>query len=124
LEHVLQDESGNADAVFKHINTSVLVKLKHLVDGFQHGFDVFVVVPCQELFHGLHVVVLPYSLAQLVVFGRDVLILQSAEKGFVRWQLTDVQFVRGRHPFVREKPFQFYTLVGLQVLAVLKPRAR
>jgi hypothetical protein len=42
----------------------------------------------------------------------------------VRWQLTDVQFVRGRHPFVREKPFQFCTLVGLQVLAVLKPRAR
>jgi hypothetical protein len=30
-----------------HINTSVLVKLKHLVDGFQHGFDVFIVVRWQ-----------------------------------------------------------------------------
>jgi hypothetical protein len=44
LEHVFQCESGNADAVFKHIDVAILVKLKHLVDGFQHGFDVFVVV--------------------------------------------------------------------------------
>jgi hypothetical protein len=51
------EDNGNADAVFKHIDVAILVKLKHLVDGFQHGFDVFVVVPCQELFHGLHVVV-------------------------------------------------------------------
>jgi hypothetical protein len=42
LEHVLQCESGNADAVFKHIDVAILVKLKHLVDGFQHGFNVFV----------------------------------------------------------------------------------
>ena len=118
MEHVLQDESGNA--VFKYINTSVLIKLKHLVYGFQHGFNVFVVVPCEELFHGFHVVVLPYSLAQLVDFGRDVLILQSAEKGFVRWQLDDVQFVQGRHPLVREGPFLFCTLLGFQVLAIAK----
>jgi hypothetical protein len=37
LEHVLQCESGNADAVFKHIDVAILVKLKHLVDGFQHS---------------------------------------------------------------------------------------
>jgi hypothetical protein len=43
LDKLLQCESGNADAVFKHIDVAILVKLKHLVDGFQHGFDVFVV---------------------------------------------------------------------------------
>jgi hypothetical protein len=29
--------------------------------------------------------IFPHVQAQLVVFGRDVLILQSAEKGFVGW---------------------------------------
>jgi hypothetical protein len=28
---------------------AILVKLKHLVDGFQHGFDVFIVVRWQHL---------------------------------------------------------------------------
>jgi hypothetical protein len=51
----------------------------------QHRLHVFVIIPCQNLFHGLHVVLFPHVQAQLVVFGRDVLILQSAEKGFVGW---------------------------------------
>ena len=79
---------------------------------------------CQELFHGLHVVVLPYSLAQLVVFGRDIFVFQSAEKGFVRGELADVEFVQGRHPFVREEPFLFCTLVGFQVLTITKVRGK
>jgi hypothetical protein len=74
-----------------------------------HGFYVFVLVLLQELFHCLRVVILPYSLAQLVIFGRDVFVLQCTENGFVRWQLADVQFVQGRHLLVREEPLLFCT---------------
>ena len=52
---------------------------------FQSPGDVFVTIPHTEMVHGLHVVLLPHVKAELVVFGRDVLILQGAEKGFVGW---------------------------------------
>ena len=68
--------------------------------------------------HGLHVVLLPHMQAQL-----DVLNLQGAEKGFMGWQLADVQFVKGRHPLVREEPLLFCTLVSFQVLTITKTSA-
>ena len=103
---------------------AILDKLKHIADGFQNGFDVFVVVPCQELFHGLHVVVFPYSLEQLVVFGRDIFVFQSTVEVFVRWQLADVEFIQRGHPLVWEEPFLFCTLVGFQVLTITKARGK
>jgi hypothetical protein len=63
----------------------------------------------QELFHGLHVAVFPYSLAQLVVFGSDIFVFQCTEKGFVRGELADVEFVQGRHPFVQKMALFFGT---------------
>ena len=78
LEYVLKDESGNADAVFKHINTSVLVKLKHFVDGFQHGFYVFVIIQHKEIVHVLHVVLFQHGQAQLVVLPKLKIITGSS----------------------------------------------
>ena len=43
------------------------------------------------------VVVLPEVLILIIV-----LIIQSADKGIVRWQLADVQFVQVHHPLVWE----------------------
>ena len=122
MEHVLQCESGNADAVFKHIDVAVLVKLKHLVDGFQHGFDVFVVVPCQELFHGLHVVVFPHSGTAGSLRQRYFRFLKYCRR--LRGGLADVQFVHRGHPLVREEPFLFCRLVGFQVLTISKARGK
>jgi hypothetical protein len=74
--------------------------------------------------HGLHVVVFPYSLAQLVVFGRDIFVFQTTVEGFVRWQMADVEFIQRGHPLVREEPFLFCTLVGFQVLTITKARGK
>jgi hypothetical protein len=60
----------------------------------------------------------------LVVFDRDVLILQGTVEGFVRWQLTDVQFVQRGDSLVWEEPLLFCTLVGFQVLTVTKTRSQ
>jgi hypothetical protein len=46
------------------------------------------------------------------------------KKGFVRGELADVEFVQGRHPFVREEPFLFCTLVGFQVLTITKVQGK
>jgi hypothetical protein len=61
-----------------------------------------------------------HTLAQLVVFGRDIFIFQCTEKGFVRGELADVEFVQGRHPFVREMTLFFGTAVSFQVLTITK----
>jgi hypothetical protein len=99
--------------ILKHIDVAILVKLKHFVDGFQHGFDVFV-VPCHELFHGLHVVVLPYSLAQLVVFGRDIFVFQSTVEGFVRWKLADQDLEEYKDDDEREREEKKHHLYQLK----------
>ena len=65
-----------------------------------------------------------HTLAQLVVCGRDIFVFQSAEKGFVRWQLADIQFVQRGHLLVWEEPFLFCTLVGFQVLTITKARGK
>jgi hypothetical protein len=65
-----------------------------------------------------------HTLAQLVVFGRDIFAFQSAEKGFVRWQLADVQFVQRGHLLAREEPFLFCTRVGFHVLTITKARGK
>jgi hypothetical protein len=44
------------------------------------------------------------SLAQMVVFGRDIFVFQSTVEGFVRWQMADVEFIQRGHPLVREEP--------------------
>jgi hypothetical protein len=55
--------------------------------------DLYDLYTDQELFHGLHVAVFPYSLAQLVVFGRDIFVFQSTVEGFVRGELADVEYM-------------------------------
>ena len=38
----------------------------------------------------------------------------------MRWQLADDEFVKGRHPLVREEPLLFCTLVSFQLLTITK----
>jgi hypothetical protein len=51
------------------------------------------------------------------------LVFQCTEKGFVREELADVEFVSGRHSFVREMTLFFGTAVNIQVLTITKTRS-
>ena len=96
-----------------------------MCDIFIMCFVLFLFVTCfgWNFFHGGHVVVFPYFLAQLVVFGRDVAVLYGAVEGFVRWQLADVQFLQRGHPLVREKALLLRTFISFQVLTITKTKS-
>ena len=63
VEQIEQRQTGNADAIFKYIDASLLVEDRLLTDGFHEGYYVEVIIPHQEIAHGFHMRISPYPLA-------------------------------------------------------------
>ena len=84
FEEIEQCQSGNAYAIFEHIDVMLLVEGELFVDSLEEGYDIAVVIPHQKVAHRLHSIIAPRHLTQSVVLVGYAFVLESTVEGFLR----------------------------------------
>ena len=83
FEEIEQCQSGNADAIFEHIDVMLLVEGELFVDSLEEGYNIAVVIPHEKVAHRLHSIIAPRHLTQSIVLVGYALVLESTLERFL-----------------------------------------
>ena len=83
FEEIEQCQSGNAYAIFEHIDVMLLVEGELFVDSLEEGCDIAVVIPHEKVAHRLHSIIAPRHLTQRVVLVGYAFVLESTIERFL-----------------------------------------
>ena len=102
-QDVLLGYAREGDRVLEDVDPKVGVKLLHLLQRFQEGGNVQVVVVLQPVTEGPHTLLAEDAVTVVVLLQREaVLTLELGIPGHVGQQAREVQLVRAVEPLVRE----------------------
>ena len=83
LEETEQCQSGNAYAIFEHIDVMLMVEGELFVDSLEEGNDIAVVILHEKVAHRLHSIIAPRHLTQSVVLVGYAFIIESTVERFL-----------------------------------------
>ena len=83
FEEIEQCQSGNAYAIFEHIDVMLLVEGELFVDSLEEGNDIAVIIPHEKVAHRLHSIIAPRHLTQSVVIVGYAFVLESTVERFL-----------------------------------------
>ena len=83
FEEIEQCQSGNAYAIFEHIDVMLLVEGELFVDSLEEGNDIAVVIPHEKGAHRLHSIIAPCHLTQSVILVGYAFVLESTLERFL-----------------------------------------
>ena len=118
-QNVLLGYARKRDRVLKDVHSKVCVECLHLLERFQKGGDVQIVVVLQPVAEGLHASLTENAVAVVVLLEREnVLALELGIPSQVGWQARKVQLGRTVEPLVREPGLGERGAVDLDPLVV------
>ena len=124
-QDVVLGYAREGDRVLEDVHPKVGVKLLHLLESFQEGGDVQVVVVLQPVAEGPHATLAEDAVAVVVLLQREhVLALEPGIPGHVGRKTREVQLVRAVEPLVREPGIGQGGAVGLDPLVVRDARSQ
>ena len=85
VEEIEQCQSGNAYAIFEHIDVLLLVEGELFVDSLEERFDVAVVIPHEKIMHRFHSIITPHCVTASIVLVGYTFVLESTVECFLRW---------------------------------------
>ena len=102
-QDILLRYTRQGDRVLEDVDPKVGVELLHLLQRFQEGGDVQVVIVLQPVTEGSHTLLAEDTVAVVVLLQREaVLTLELGIPSHVRGKAGEVQLVRAVEPLVRE----------------------
>ena len=124
-QDVLLGYTREGDRVLEDVHPKVGVKLLHLLERFQEGGDVQVVVVLQPVAEGPHATLSEDAVAVVVLLQREaVLTLELGIPSHVRGKAEEVQLVRTVEPLVREPGLGQGGTVSLDPLVIRDARGQ
>ena len=124
-QDVLLGYAREGNRVLEDVHPKVGVKLLHLLESFQKGGDVQVVVVLQPVAEGPHATLTEDAVAVVVLLQRKhLLTLELGIPSHVRWKAREVQLGRAVEPLVRKPGLGKGGAVGLDPLVVRDARGQ
>ena len=124
-QDVLLRYTRQGDRVLEYVDPKVSVELLHLLQRFQEGGNVQVVVVLQPVTEGSHTTLLEDAVTVVVLLQREaVLTLELGIPSHVGRQAREVQLVRAVEPLVREPGLGQGGTVSLDPLVIRDARGQ
>ena len=124
-QDVLLGYTRKGNSILENVNPKGCVKHLHLLQCFQEGGNVQVVVVLQPVAKGLHAPLFENTVAVVVLLQSEhILTLELGIPSHVRRQAGEVQLVRAVEPLVREPGLGKGSTVGLDPLLIRDARAQ